>query len=195
MQAKEAYTTTSIPEAQRTGRQAMNHWRLRAAALPPHDPFEPFHSALVEEMDRDLDLFDRGDERFRVPLDVLDLVRSGAEVTGVIAYDQAFAWKADPGPSLIPLKRLFAQQDPCRRSVENQLRAYKRDERLLFWSSLDKEVSQGFGEVHLSRLAPEPGRPDVCVKRLPVARVKWDSPAWAEMTRARPAGSTRLCRC
>ena len=45
----------------------MDHWRARAAALPPHDSSEPFHSALVEEMDRDLDLFDRGDARFHVP--------------------------------------------------------------------------------------------------------------------------------
>ena len=42
----------------------------RAWALPAPDPSEPFHSALVEEMDLDLDLFDRGDERFHVPLDV-----------------------------------------------------------------------------------------------------------------------------
>ena len=131
-------------------------------------------------MDRDLDLFDRGDERFCVPLKVLDVVRSGVEVTGVIAY----ARKADPGPAPMPLKHLFAKQDAYRRSVENQLCACEQDERLLLWSSLEKEVSQGFGEVHLSRPAPEPGRPDVFVKRFPVAQVKWDSPTWEEKTRA-----------
>ena len=89
MQAIEAYTAASIPDAQPrpAQRRAIDHWRSRAKALPAPDPSEPFNSALVEDMDHDLDLFDRGDERFRVPLDVLDLVRSGAEVTGVIAYD------------------------------------------------------------------------------------------------------------
>ena len=77
MQAIEAYTALSIPDAQRARCQAIAHWRARAAALPPHDPSEPFHSRLVEEMDRDLDLFDRGEVRFREPLAIFDLVRSG----------------------------------------------------------------------------------------------------------------------
>ena len=59
-----------MPSAPGVG--AIVRWRSRAAALPPHDPSEPFHSALVEEMDRDLDLFDVDDVRFRVPLDLLD---------------------------------------------------------------------------------------------------------------------------
>ena len=68
--------------------------------------------------------------------------------------------------------------------MEKQLRGYKHDARLLLWSSLEKEISQGFGGVHLSLRAPEPGRPDVFVKRFPVAQVKWDSPTWEEKTRA-----------
>ena len=59
MQAIEAYTVSSIPDAQQARHQAMDHWRLRAAALPARDPSEPFNSALVEEMEHDLDLFDR----------------------------------------------------------------------------------------------------------------------------------------
>ena len=126
MQAIERYTSASIADAQHARRQAIARWRARAEALPAHDPSEPFHSALVEEMDFDLDLFDRGDERFRVPLDVLDLVRSGAEVTGVIAYDQAFARKPDPGGAPVPMQHLFSQQEAYRRSVEKQLRGYLR---------------------------------------------------------------------
>ena len=38
--------------------------------------------------------------------------------------------------------------------------------------------------MHLSLLAPELGRPDVFVKRFPVAQVKWDPPTWEEKTRA-----------
>ena len=62
-------------------------------------------------MDRELDLLDRGPARFDVPLEVLDLVRSGVEVTGVIAYDQVFERKANPGPPLVPMAHLFGQQD------------------------------------------------------------------------------------
>ena len=76
--------------------------------MPPHDPSEPFHSALVEEMDRDLGLFDRGAPRFQEPLEVLVVVRDGAEVTGVVAYEQAFARKANPGPDPIPLENLYS---------------------------------------------------------------------------------------
>ena len=60
MQAIERYTSASIADAQHARRQAIAHWLARAEALPAHDPSEPFHSALVEEMDVDLDLFDRG---------------------------------------------------------------------------------------------------------------------------------------
>ena len=59
-------------------------------------------------MDHELDLSDRGDERFRVPLDVLDVVRSGAKVTGVVAYNQAFARKPDPSEPPVPLQHLFS---------------------------------------------------------------------------------------
>ena len=76
-----------------------------------------------------------------MPLDVLHLVRSGAEVTGVVADDQAFATKPDPGEPPGPLKHLFAQQDAYRRLVENQMCSYKRAERLLLGSSLEKEIS------------------------------------------------------
>ena len=108
-----------------------------------------------------MDLFDRGDERFHVTLDVLDLVRSGAEVTGVVSYDQAFARKPEPGEAPVPLQHLFSKQEVYRRSVDRQLRGYKQANRRLLWTSLEKEPSQGFGGVHLALPAPEPDRPDV----------------------------------
>ena len=48
---------------------------------------EPFHTALVEAMDRELDLLDRGPDRHRVPLEPVQVARYGAAVTGVVAYD------------------------------------------------------------------------------------------------------------
>ena len=110
------------------------------------------------------------------PFHVLDLVRSGAEVTGVVAYDQAFARKPDPGDPPVPLLHLFSQQEAYRRFVERQLHRYDRADRLLRWSSPEKELSQGFGG-------------DVFVKRFPVAEVKWDSPTWEEKTRAYDDGT------
>ena len=68
--------------------------------------------------------------------------------------------------------------------MERQLRGYDQADRRLLWTSLEKELSQGFGGVHLSLPAPEADRPDVFVKRFPVAQVKWDSPTWEEKTRA-----------
>ena len=53
--------------------------------------------------------------------------------------------------------------------MKRQLRGYDQADRLLLWSSLERELSQGFGGVHLALPAPEPGRPDVFVKRFPVA--------------------------
>ena len=45
-------------------------------------------------------------------------------------------------------------------------------------------MAHGFGEVLLSLPPPDPDRPDVFVRRFPVAQVKWDSPTWEEKTRA-----------
>ena len=64
----------------------------------------------------------------------------------------------------MPLDHLF---DGYRHSVENRLCSYTREERLLMWTALDKEVSQGFGEVHLSGPALEPGCPDVFCEEVP----------------------------
>ena len=87
--AIEFSTSRSIPELQCTRLAVVDHRRAGAAALP-QDPSEPFHSALVEEMDRDLDRFNGGPERFSEPLQVLRLACKGAEVRGAISYDQAF---------------------------------------------------------------------------------------------------------
>ena len=72
------------------------------------------------------------------------LVRNKAEATGVVAYDQAFARKAIPGPDPVPLDCLYAQQPAYRRSVENQLRSYRREEQFLLWDALEKEAAVGF---------------------------------------------------
>ena len=143
--------------------------RARAAALPPHDPSNPFHSALVEEIDWDLDLFDRGAATFHEPLEVLAVIRDGAELTGVVANDQAFARQANPGPKPVPLKHLYAQQPAYHHTVENQVRTYTRSEQLLPWDALEKEIAEGFGEVHLSLPPVDPARPDMFVKRFPIA--------------------------
>ena len=110
--------------------------------------------------------------RFREPLEVLDPVRNGAEMTGVVAYDQALARKANPGEAPVPLEHLYSQQPAYRRTVENQLRRYKRSDHLLLWMAMGKEITEGFGEVHLSLPPADPAWPDVFVKRFPVAQVK-----------------------
>ena len=139
----------------------------------------------------ELNLFDRGDARFQEPLEVIAVVRGGAEVTGVVAYDQACGRKADPGPALVPLDCLYAEQPAYRRSVENQLRSYTREEQLLLWTALEKEVAEGFGALHLSLPPADPGWPDVFVKRFSVAQVKWDSPTWEE--KVRPCDNGTAC--
>ena len=142
-------------------------------------------------MDKELDLFDRGDARFWEPLEVIAVVQGGTEVTSVVAYGHTFARMADPSPAPIPLDRLYAQQPAWRRSVENQLRSYTREEQLLLWAALEKEVAEGFGEVHLSLPPADPDRPDVFVKHFPVAQVKWDSPTWEE--KSRPCDNGTAC--
>ena len=85
----------------------------------------------------ELNLFDRGDARFQEPLEVIAVVRGGAEVTGVVAYDQAFARKAHPGPAPIPFDHLYTKQPAYRRSVKNQLRSSTRKEQLLHYTALE----------------------------------------------------------
>ena len=89
-------------------RAATAYWRDKTGGLP-RDPQEPFHSALVALMDKELDLFDRVPVWFRVPLQVMDIVRHSAEVTGIVQLcDQIFGWHPDPRPLPVPPQQLFA---------------------------------------------------------------------------------------
>ena len=61
----------------------VRYWSAKAELLP-HGDDEPFHTALVEAMDDELDLFDRGPGRGNVPLGRVQVARCGAAVTGVV---------------------------------------------------------------------------------------------------------------
>ena len=73
-------------DLQRRRKEAVTRWSAVASSLP-RDENPPFHTALVEAMDRELDLLDRGPGRGRVPLEPVQVARYGAAVTGVVAYD------------------------------------------------------------------------------------------------------------
>ena len=91
-----AHSALSMPLAdwQRHRRMIIDKWR-RHGKMPHCRADEPFHSALIAQMDLELDIFDRGDAWLREPLIVFEplvvfqVVGQSAELTGVIAYDQA----------------------------------------------------------------------------------------------------------
>ena len=124
-----------------------------ADKLPRRDD-EPFHMALMEAMDAELDLLDRGPGRGEFPLEPLQVARYGAAVTGVVAYDQVFDRRANPGPPPVPLADLFACQGEVHASVVARARKASADDRQLPWKALHKEVARGFVAVHLSSPPP-----------------------------------------
>ena len=131
----------------------MGYWRAKARCLP-RCPEEPFHSAaLVEQTDAELDLFDRGRERFSVLLQVIEIARGGAEVRGVVHCDEVFRRQSDSGPPPVPLPDFFASQEDVRASVLLKLRRVSSEERVLLWAALEKEVVQGFGVARGARPA------------------------------------------
>ena len=176
-----AYTSSSLGELQRRRSDAIAHWSTVAAGLPRVGD-EPFHTALVEAMDRDLDLLDRGPERHRVPLQPVQVARYGAAVTGVVAYDQVFGRRAKVGPEPVSLAALAADQERVHASVVAGAGKAQDADKALLWKALNKEVSQGFGEVHLGRPGPV-DVPDVFYPRFIAEQEKWDTEAWLRKPR------------
>ena len=68
-------------------------------------------------MDKELDLLDRGPGRGDIPLEPVQVARYGEVVTGVVAYDQVFGRRANPGPPPVPLETLFSRQAEVYASV------------------------------------------------------------------------------
>ena len=179
----------SIAITRQRRRDAILYWEQRARELERGSD-EPFHLRLVEEMDRDLDLFRRGGRRFSEPLEVAVLVRSGAHVIGSVAYDQAFARKPGPLPEPWSLQRLADFQSQNLATILRQLRGSDMGERHSIWESVHTEVSQGFGMVHLSR-PPPVEVPDVFYRRFLVRATKWDSLSWD--CKQRPCDNGTAC--
>ena len=99
--------------------------------------------SLVEAMDEELDLFDRGPGRADVPLEPVQVVRCGLAVTGVVAYDQVFGRRPNLRPPPVALDALFPRQEEVHASILARALKAKAGNRLLLWKALRKEVTQG----------------------------------------------------
>ena len=150
VRAIDVYSSGSVAELVDRCRQAIRYWSAKVELLPRRDD-EPFQSALVEAMDKEQDLFNKGPWRGDIPLEPVQVAMYGAAVTGVVAYDRVFSRRANPGRAPVPLDTLFSLQEGVHTSVlAKDLRAGAEDG-LLLWKALRKEVTQGFGAVHLDR--------------------------------------------
>ena len=89
-EAVKRYTSSSLEELQRSRSEGVEHWRAVGASLH-HVP------------DADLDLLDRGPQRFSSPLQAVGVARYDADTTGFVRYDQLFADRPDPVPQPTPL--------------------------------------------------------------------------------------------
>ena len=81
--AIDVYASGSLVDLQRRFTEAIARWSAVASGLP-RDEDESFCTALVEAIDLELDLLDRGPGRGRVPLEPVQVARYGAAVTGVV---------------------------------------------------------------------------------------------------------------
>ena len=121
-------------------RRVIRYWSAKAEHLPRYDG-EPLHTALVEAMDDELDLFDRGPGRAGVPLEPVQVARYGAAVTGVVAYDHVFGRRPNPGPAPTPLAARFARQEEAHASVPAKALGTAGEDRRLLWKARRKEVA------------------------------------------------------
>ena len=97
VRAINAYSSSSGAELQHRLREAICHWSPMADKLPRRDN-EPFHTALVEAMDDELDLLHQGPGRGEFQLVQVHATRYRAAITGVVAYDEVFDQRANLGP-------------------------------------------------------------------------------------------------
>ena len=118
-------------------RAAMDYWREKSRALPRR-PDELFHCALIELMDSELNLFDRGPERFSVPLQAVGIARNPAEVTGFVQYNHVVRCWVYPGPARVPLSNLFAGQAAVHAAVPQKVHRTSLEECSPLWAGLDK---------------------------------------------------------
>ena len=86
VRAIDTYSSSSAPELVERRKRVIRYWSAKAEQLPRCDD-EPLRMALVEAMDNELNLFDRGPGRAGGPLEPVQVARYGAAVTGVVAYD------------------------------------------------------------------------------------------------------------
>ena len=140
-QAMEATAALPLGGLQQAPRERINHWAWVAAELP-HEDNKPLHSRLVEAINR-------GPVRHSTPLEVLRLVHQGQEVTGIVAYDNAFRRKVPAPPQPLLLPRLYGVQAHNEATIIAKLRI-QRDVRA-FWPVSGKEAAQGFGSLHSRR--------------------------------------------
>ena len=181
-EAIRASTDMGVPALQAHRRREIRRWGEIAASLPRrHD--EPFHAALVEVMDHELDLLARGPSRFTQVADPIRVARQGAAVVGVVEYPHVFgAHPKPPGPPA-PLQALYAVQAGVHARILGKIARTSKADREVLWASLEKEVEQGFGRVHVEH-PPQQECPFVYYHRFVAHQERWDEPAWA--TKPRP---------
>ena len=137
------YSSSSLEDLRRHRQQAIAYWGARSRGLPCRED-APFHAALVQEMDHRYDLFGRGPQRFREPLDGVQVAVDGARVVGPVAYDHVFARHTTVPPAPESLQTLFGRQEVVHGKVLASLSRSRGTNRAILWESACKEVSQGF---------------------------------------------------
>ena len=156
LRALQAYALApSLEDLQASRRQRIAYWAQRAAALPSPG---------------------RGDVRYRVPLEAVEVAPYGADVVGDIRYAQLFDDQPAPAESPVPLADLFPQPEAVPSVILQRALAAAGDNWASLWASLQREVSQGLGVVHPRRPAPA-DVPDVFYRQFVVLQEKWNASA------------------
>ena len=182
MEALDQYTASSLDGLQHRHADNIERWRALGESLP-HVPDEPFHTALVEAIDAELDLLERGPQRFSVPLQAVNIARYSADTTGFVRYKQLFADRPDPVPQPTPLPHLLGWQEHVLASILAKARTTSAEDKHLLWKALGKEVAQGLGAAHVGRPEPDGAVGDVFFGRHMARRELWDQAEWVQKPR------------
>ena len=168
----------------------IDFWRRVKKSIPRGN--ENYHANLFEEMDRKMDLLQRGNNRFRIPLPAVRIAREKWDASGVLHEPLLFPDKDAPAVPPVDVPSFLRRQQDAFNAMEKSIHRDSAEDRKTVWDALQKEVEHGYavrlGEPHT--ISPELWREVVWRRRFVVLQLKQDKAGYVFATRAIDDGGT-----
>lgn len=143
----------TVEEHKAFRRQQIRKWwkhckQLRRSGRK-HNPDHAFYVEVVQKIDEELDLLNRGPDRFRDPLNVCKMVLEGGKFHGKLGDEQLF----EPSPDRVnvepelTVEQLLRRQPQHLGEIKNRLRRAAEPDRQEVWRATMKDVEKGHARI------------------------------------------------